>query len=69
MLKWDLEDPISVWGKSKCLHKKVGYLGCYVCPESGFVPMDHLKEAIKNKQDLLKDIIAKYVESEFFDMN
>ena len=68
MLKWNPEDPISVWGKPKCLHKKVGYLGCYECPESGFVPMDHLGKSITNKQDLLKDIIAKYVKFKFCDM-
>ena len=46
--------------KPKCLHKKVGYLGCYECPESGFVPMDLQDESITNKQDLLKDIKQNY---------
>ena len=61
MLKWSTQDRITVWGKPKCLHTKVGHLSCYECPESGFVAMDHLGKSIKNKQDLLKDIKDKYV--------
>jgi hypothetical protein len=60
MLKWSTQDRISVWGKPKCLHKKVGYLSCYECPESGFMPI-LLEERIYNKQDLLERIKAKYV--------
>ena len=48
MLKWSTQDRISVWGKPKCLHAKVEYVSCYECPESGFVPMDHLGRSITN---------------------
>jgi hypothetical protein len=62
MLKWNLQQHVSVWGKPKCLHQKVGYLSCYECPESGFMPMAMLLEQrIYNKQDLLERIKAKYV--------
>ena len=55
MLKWNLQQHVSVWGKPKCLHQKVGYLSCYECPESGFMPI-LLDERIYNKQDLLNNI-------------
>ena len=60
MLKWNLQQHVSVWGKPKCLHQKVGYLSCYECPESGFMPI-LLEQRIYNKQDLLERIKAKYV--------
>ena len=60
MLKWNLQQHVSVWGKPKCLHQKVGYLSCYECPESGFMPI-LLDERIYNKQDLLNNIKRKYV--------
>ena len=68
MLKWSTQDRISVWGKPKCLHKKVGYLSCYECPESGFVDMEHIRKSITNKQDLLDSIKAKYFRSNFCDV-
>ena len=43
-------------------------MGCYECPETGFVPMDHLGKSITNKQDLLKGIKAKHVKFKFCDM-
>ena len=64
MLKWNLQQHVSVWGKpiARCDHTKVGYLGCYECPDrkSGFMPI-LLDERIYNKQDLLNHIKRKYV--------
>ena len=61
MLKWNLQDSVLVWGKPRCVHKKVGHLGCYECPEM-------LDESITNKQGLLKDTKGKYVKFRFCDM-
>ena len=67
MLKWSREDPVSRWGRPQCTHKVIGYMGCHKCPEIGFVRMEYLGKSIKNKQDLLENIKAKYIRFEFCD--
>jgi formate hydrogenlyase subunit 6/NADH:ubiquinone oxidoreductase subunit I len=66
MLKWSREDPVSRWGRPRCVHKKVGCIGCHECPEIGFVPF-LMDESIANKQDLLENVKAKYFRFEFCD--